>query len=229
MWMIRITKAHASTAEQAGPNPIPMEKTAGVPPRAVGRRLWPVLRAGGDPVLYFSIEEAWAAAQGQTAEVKLLSNAQVSETLTVTDGSDITLTSGTDSSGNPYAICGNVSNADSGLIDVAAGGTFTGDADAILLKNVDGTLQTILGDKKAYYEVTDTGNVLITDLPSDRLSLPGTVIVEDCTHSCSTWTDGGNGNTHSGTCEVCGTVIDGPHEYDGNGFCTVCGGYEPAV
>ena len=77
---------------------------------------------GGSEVYYEVFEDAWTAAQGKTAEVTLLADVKVSETLTVTSGSNITLKSETDSN---YTISGNVFNASSGLINIASGGTLT--------------------------------------------------------------------------------------------------------
>ncbi len=80
---------------------------------------------GGETEYFTSIEAAWEAAQGNTAVVMLFADVQASATLTVTSGSDITLTSRTDSSGNTYTLSGNVYNASSGLINVTSGATFT--------------------------------------------------------------------------------------------------------
>ena len=74
--------------------------------------------ADGSTKKYPTFEDAWKAAQGKTAEVTLLADVEVSETLTVTSGSNITLKSEKDSN---YTISGNVFNAASGLINVATG------------------------------------------------------------------------------------------------------------
>ena len=108
-----------------------------------------------------------------------------------------------------------------------SGGTFTGtylvadNSAAVLLRNVSGTLQTILEEKKAYYEVKDGTKTLITDLTDTRLY--GTVTVEDCTHSCESWTDDGDGENHSGTCVVCKAPMSELHNWDENGKCTAVG------
>ena len=78
--------------------------------------------ADGSTKKYPTFEDAWKAAQGKTAEVTLLADVEVSETLTVTSGSNITLKSEKDSN---YTISGNVFNASSGLINIASGGTLT--------------------------------------------------------------------------------------------------------
>ena len=78
--------------------------------------------ADGSTTKYPAFEDAWKDAQGKTAEVTLLADAEVSATLTVTSGSNITLKSEKDSN---YTISGNVFNASSGLINIAAGGTLT--------------------------------------------------------------------------------------------------------
>ena len=77
---------------------------------------------GGREVYYEVFEDAWKAAQGNTAVVTLLADVEVSATLTVTSGSNITLKSEKDSN---YTISGNVFNSASGLINVATGGTLT--------------------------------------------------------------------------------------------------------
>ncbi|SDG77169.1 YDG domain-containing protein [Marvinbryantia formatexigens] len=108
-----------------------------------------------------------------------------------------------------------------------SGGTFTGtylvadNSAAVLLRNVSGTLQTILEEKKAYYEVKDDTKTLITDMTDTRLY--GTVTVEDCTHSCESWTDDGGGENHSGICVVCKAPMSEPHDWDENGKCTAVG------
>ena len=78
--------------------------------------------ADGNTTKYPAFEDAWEAAQGKTAEVTLLADVEVSATLTVTSGSNITLKSEKDSN---YTISGNVFNSASGLINVATGGTLT--------------------------------------------------------------------------------------------------------
>ena len=78
--------------------------------------------ADGSTKKYLAFEDAWEAAQGNTAVVTLLADVEVSATLTVTSGSNITLKSETDSN---YTISGKVFNASSGLINIASGGTFT--------------------------------------------------------------------------------------------------------
>lgn len=72
---------------------------------------------------YTDIAEAFkdAGTAGNAAVVTLLADAQASETLVIPEGSSITLTC---SEGNTYTISGDVSAADSGLIDVR-GGSFT--------------------------------------------------------------------------------------------------------
>ena len=81
--------------------------------------------ADGSTTKYPAFEDAWKDAQGKTAEVTLLADAEVSATLTVTSGSNITLKSEADGNGGTYTISGDVFNSDSGMIDVAAGGTLT--------------------------------------------------------------------------------------------------------
>ncbi|MDO5337485.1 MAG: leucine-rich repeat protein, partial [Eubacteriales bacterium] len=61
--------------------------------------------ADGSTKKYPAFEDAWEAAQGKTAVVTLLADVEVSETLTVTSGSNITLKSEKDSN---YTISGNV-------------------------------------------------------------------------------------------------------------------------
>lgn len=257
--------------------------------------------ADGGTKKYPVLEDAWKAAQGKTAEVTLLTDVEVGETLTVTNGSEITLKSEKNGDGD-YTVSGNVLNNESGMIDVAAGGifilgsgniengkngnnaiavnggtfvmnggsavaladghsgvcvysggkaeinggnaegynglavvnggsatvsggTFTGtylvanNSAAVLLRNSDGTLQTMLGEGKAYYEVKDGKKTLITDLDGQRLY--GTVTVEDCTHSCESWADAGE--THIGNCIVCNAEMEEEHNWDESGKCTADG------
>lgn len=263
--------------------------------------------ADGSTTKYPAFEDAWEAAQGKAAEVTLLADVEVSETLTVTSGSSITLKSETDGNGGAYTISGDVYNSDSGMIDVTAGGTLTlesgtvkngeggnnaiavngghfvmkdgsavaladghsgicvysggtvtisggsargynglaivdggsgtisggtfkgifdasdGSA-AILLRRADGTLQTTLGEGKAYYEVENGTKTLITDLTTNSTGstmLYGTVTVEDCTHSCESWAD--DGEKHIGNCIVCNAGMKEDHNWDESGKCTADG------
>lgn len=263
--------------------------------------------ADGNTKKYPVLEDAWKAAQGKTAVVTLLTDVEVGETLTVTDGSEITLKSEKNGD-DDYTVSGNVLNNESGMIDVAAGGTFIlesgniengvegnnaiavnggtfvmnggsavaladghsgvcvysggkavinrGNAEgynglavvnggsatvsggtftgtylaanssaAVLLRNSDGTLQTMLEKGKAYYEVKDGKKTLITDMSGARLY--GTVTVEDCTHSCESWADAGE--THMGNCIVCNAEMEEEHNWNDSGKCTADGCTEQAA
>ena len=109
-----------------------------------------------------------------------------------------------------------------------SGGTFTGtylvadNSAAVLLRNVSGTLQTILEPGMAYYSGTDViAENLITDLTGTRLY--GTVTIGECKHSYGAWTDDGDGKTHSRECVVCSAKVSENHTWDENGRCTVDG------
>lgn len=81
--------------------------------------------ADGSVKEYTDVAEAFASVGANTATITLLADAEVSATLTVPAGSNITLKSEADESGNTYTLSGNVFNRQSGLIDVVTGGTLT--------------------------------------------------------------------------------------------------------
>lgn len=78
--------------------------------------------ADGNTTKYPAFEDAWKAAQGNTAVVTLLADVEVSAVLTVPEGSNITLKSDPDHA--EHTLRGNANETSGGLINIT-GGTFT--------------------------------------------------------------------------------------------------------